>query len=237
MSPSSLNSIGRFFMANSQQLREINNGRIKFSKEAEVLQERVQVAVSEIREELLQLYPKIIFTYKKEISKNEIKKIIKSYNSSCGSYIANDESSVNPDGGFLFGRFNGKNKLILTVESKKQGTPASAKGSKGNAIERTFKNYNETILIQLHEKIFPYVLFVSGSDFEEGSSIRDRLTSMNLMRPFNQIELNKIPMGKNNLWSCASVFLKPDSFQASEIYDVSMDMCNKAIGYYLAYGN
>jgi len=223
-------------MANSSKLSEINQGRIKLTKEAEVLQEQVGIVINMIRDELPFMFPNVEFNYKKEIYKNELGKIIKAYNSSCGQYIANSDSNISPDGGFLFAKINNKNKLILTVESKKQGTPASEYGPKGNAIERSFKNYNEIAVIQMYEKIFPYVLFVSGSDFKDGSSIRDRLTSMNLMRPFNKIDLKKIKIkGSCSLYSCPSIFVQPEPFVIKEIFNICIEVCKKSIRYYLDY--
>ena len=221
-------------MANSSKLSEISQGRIKLTKEAEVLQEQVEIVVNMIRDELPFMFPNVEFSYKKEIYKNELGKIIKAYNSSCGKYIANSDSNISPDGGFLFAKINNKNKLILTVESKKQGTLASEFGAKGNAIERAFKNYNEISVMQIYEDIFPYVLFVSGSDFKEDSSIIDRLTSMNLMRPFNKIDIKKVKLkGVNRLFSCASMFIHPEPFNTREIFDICMKVCQQSIKFYL----
>tara|TARA_Y100000310_G_C20703345_1_gene832119 strand:- start:6387 stop:7085 length:699 start_codon:yes stop_codon:yes gene_type:complete len=225
-------------MANSKRLSEINQGRIKFTVEAEVLQEQVEVAVDAIREELPIIFPQIEFVYEREIYKNDIAKVVRGYNSSCGIRVANSDSSINPDGGFLFAKIDNEKKLILTVESKKQGTPASEFGTKGNAIERAFKNYNEVVVMQMYEDIFPYVLFISGSDFKEGSSICDRLTSMNLMRPVNKIDLKKVKLkGTETLFPCASMFVRPEPFEIKEIFDICLEVCKKSVRYYLNYGN
>lgn len=96
-----------------------------------------------------------------------------------------EKSFITPDGGFVYMRGkDGSRYPILISEVKNQGTNdiKEAKGekkqSKGNAIERLGKNVIVLRSYMMSEKIFPFVCFGDGCDFDAGSTILDRVLSI-----------------------------------------------------------
>ena len=74
----------------------------------------------------------------------------------------------------------------------------------------------------------PYVIFVQGSDFHQGSSIIDRLS---MLSPFNVLKTTE-----------TSVFIKindnwddePKTFSAAEMYDITLQRCKESLSHYKA---
>ena len=97
-----------------------------------------------------------------------------------------DTSFMSPDGGILYIEGNGDNLTypILISEVKNQGTndlrtkEGLPRQPKGNAIERLGKNLIGLRVALMKESIFPFVCFGYGCDFEQGSSILDRISTM-----------------------------------------------------------
>ena len=86
--------------------------------------------------------------------------------------------------------------MILISEVKNQGTndQRKAEGKKrqaqGNAIERLGKNVIGFRAAMLTEGIMPFVCFGYGCDFANDSSILDRVVTMAMFGPLNEIELS-----------------------------------------------
>jgi hypothetical protein len=80
---------------------------------------------------------------------------------------------------------------------KRQGTndvrelEGKGKQAKDNAIERLGKNLIGIRATLQYEKVTPFVCFGWGVDFAEGSSIRDRIITMNEFYPLNRIFIHK----------------------------------------------
>jgi type II restriction enzyme len=103
-------------------------------------------------------------------------------------------STMKPDGGILSVVDNdGTPHPILISEVKNQGTNAErlAEGkprqAKGNAIERLGKNVIGFRTVMLPQGIMPFVCFGYGCDFEEGSSILDRVLTIAMFGPLNEL--------------------------------------------------
>ena len=145
---------------------------------------------------------------------------------------SNKKSSIRPDGGVLF-----MNDIpILSTEAKKQGTnnqrkkDGKCKQAMGNAIERAHKNYNEIKNLQDPYLFTSYLLFGYGCDFQEGSSIVDRLSAMTYYDRFNTLHIKDeiIEKSINGINICerrkkASVFIQEEPFEESFIYNKSME--------------
>jgi type II restriction enzyme len=88
-------------------------------------------------------------------------------------------------------------RIALAVEMKRQGTndvrelEGKGKQAKDNAIERLGKNLIGIRATLQYEKVTPFVCFGWGVDFAEGSSIRDRIITMNEFYPLNRIFIHK----------------------------------------------
>lgn len=136
---------------------------------------------------LIERYPDINFTHISKIYQSDYaSRINPDYEPLCNNPF------ISPDGGIILANGN----PVFIGEAKKQGTNYNRiaqglpKQSCGNAIERAFKNYNELKAYMFDKDYFPYLLFVYGSDFEQGCSILSRLHSMTMFKPYNNLYIN-----------------------------------------------
>ena len=185
-------------------------------------------------------YPKLHFEWEQKLHGVDIMYQNSQLHPDLGQEISNPNSFIKPDGGFFYLiDKNGKSRLILSSEMKKQGTNDKRatkklkKQSMGNAVERFAKNPNVIKTIVEYEDIFPYVMFVSGCDFFKGSSIRDRLSSANRNAKFNIIHCLKKRLKNGNLEPIMSIFVKTEQWTLRQISNVLYKMASKSIKHYL----
>ncbi len=171
-------------------------------------------------EQLKKEYPQLSFQHRTSIKKEEINEALKKVDSELGQTLFVPNASIIPDGGIIEVKDDNDNwRIVLVSEAKHQGkdieniTAGKLVGAKnnqdlmaaGNAIERSHKNISEIANFMLSESHFPYVLFLTGSNFlTETISIQrpdgrvvtleynsgmlnrlDRLTSANYGMPIN----------------------------------------------------
>ena len=201
-------------MSTSEHLREthteLGGGRGIFTEGAKVLEGNVAQQVQELVSTLTILYPNIQFIWRKTLRKSDI--------SPERDYTPHSKGSgVKPDGGILFAKIDGELYPILVCEAKKQGTndvrmaEGKKKQGKGNAIERAFKNWAEFQIYFEKYDYFPYVIFAYGCDFEDGSSINDRMDAMTRYRPRN----NEYLFDPKQL---ATIYVQDKPFTNEEIF-------------------
>jgi type II restriction enzyme len=213
-------------MSNSDLLREtstnIGGGRSFFNEESKNIHKYAEIATDQIHKYLINKYPEYTFFHKKRITKMEIAEKL----NLDVDYSPQSNSWIQPDGGVLFMKYKGKEYPILISEVKKQGTnririsEGKSKQGKGNAIERAFKNVSEFKCFCNDLDYFPYVIFACGCDFEEGSSILDRLDALTLYYKRNEI----YALHKDQK---VTVFVQPEYFSLEYIYsklEVIVDM-------------
>ena len=215
-------------MSNSARLRQthkkIGGGKAIFNESAKSLENNLYSQVEKLISIFQTQYPDIEFRLSKKITKNEIAKKARRR-----SYTpCNPKSHIRPDGGILEARINRKWYPILVSEAKKQGTNTDRvkEGLKpqasGNAVERAAKNYLELMIYFEHFSYFPYIIFVSGCDFAEGSSINDRLDSMTKYYPRN-VDYTLHPK------KLATIYVKEEAFAPDDIFDKIYSMSVKVI--------
>lgn len=205
-------------MSNSQTLREthtkFSGGKNIFNEKAKSHEKSVVSVANEIFKIMSEKYPEYTFKMKKTLTKMEIAKELgrKNYKPE------NENSFVKPDGGILCVKIKNKLYPILISEAKKQGTnderllEGKNEQSKGNAIERAHKNYNEFLLCYCSKLSYlPYIMFAHGCDFHKGSSINDRLDAMTLYLPRNQLYIGKEKV--------ANIFLQIKPFDENFMFD------------------
>ena len=150
-----------------------------------------------------------------------------------------DGTYMEPDGGILsiVDRDGGRH-VILIVEVKNQGTndarakEGKPKQAKGNAIERLGKNVIGFRTAMLMENIMPFVCFGYGCDFADDSSILDRVITMAMFGPLNEIcVLNQGDAGQFNR---GSFFFREPEWSQQEMVKVMHEVANRSIHYYLA---
>ena len=216
---------------------------------------------------LEQEFPKFKFRYRKIISKKEINEKLNSVDSRLGVTRFLAGASIRPDGGVIEVADNeNKWRIVLICEAKHQGkdieniTHGVLVGKNknqelmtaGNALERSYKNINEIRNIMIDEKHFPYVLFLTGSNFltepitverpdgtkttlrhDDGRLNRlDRITAANFSLPINQNCCKNIFIsvdGQSVMLQAVSVFTKPTGWTIEEMLPIIMDVARTSL--------
>lgn len=151
-----------------------------------------------------------------------------------------DNSSIRPDGGILYieGRVGDTMKYpILISEVKNQGTndlrlkEGLPKQARGNAIERLGKNLIGLRTALMRESIFPFVCFGYGCDFEDESSILDRVSTMAMFGSLNTTYLYNEENGKFNR---GSFYFRENEWSVDEMFTVMKDIAERSILYYFS---
>jgi|ETNvirnome_2_130_1030620.scaffolds.fasta_scaffold08262_2 type II restriction enzyme len=225
-------------MSNSELLSETHTrdggGRHIFNKEAQVFEKKLSSAIPEVLTQLKETYSDWDFEHHNTIYKKEWHEWDDQYPQDFGTYYEINKPYFKPDGGIITATKNDKSYIIYVGEAKKQGTndiralEGKPKQSKGNAIERSYKNIQEVRML-MHMQgggYLPYVLFCHGCDFEPGSSILDRATALTWNSPFNRIYCENV-----SGFERASVFVSPEGFTREEMVDISFEMCERSLAW------
>ena len=150
-----------------------------------------------------------------------------------------DTSSMRPDGGILrLVGSDGETYPILISEVKNQGTndlrkqEGKKKQAKGNAIERLGKNVIGFRAAMMSEAIVPFLCFGYGCDFADDSSILDRVSTIAMFGPLNQI--NVVNQGDGGMFNRGSFFFREAEWSHDEMVEVMLDVAQRSIYYYFA---
>ncbi len=148
-------------------------------------------------------------------------------------------SSMRPDGGFLsIVDRDGTPHPILTTEVKNQGTnelratEGKKKQAKGNAIERLGKNVIGFRTAMMTETIVPFLCFGYGCDFAENSRILDRVSTIAMFGPLNQV--NVVNQGEKGSFNRGSFFFRENPWSIDEMYELMFEVASRAVHYYFA---
>lgn len=194
-------------------------------------------AMKIVQNNLQRLYPDIDFHHQSRLTKQEIVDLLRSNFPQHRDKFQDPEnkrSFIKPDGGFLFAEIGGKKRLILVSEAKRQGTnderekEGKSKQSQGNAVERLGKNLTEVRSIFAAHDITPFVCFGEGVDFSDGSSILDRVLTMNQNMPLNQTHVYRVPP-----FQPVSLYFRRRKWGVQPMADVMTDVASQSIEYYL----
>ena len=226
-------------MSNSAKLSETISKNKIASSSSMSQEEKVKTAAEHAIMILESKYPNIRFENRKILTKKEINRKLRRENRKYAKYQSSDKSDIRPDSG-LVGMYVDKEwKIIFVAEAKKQGTNKERmeKGhdrqAKGNAIERAPKNFNEIRNYMKSEKIFPFIVFASGCDFHDGSTISDRLTSINCACEINKLHIRKLKERSGNLEAVGSLFIREKEWTIPEIRKVLLEAAEISIKHYL----
>ncbi len=226
-------------MSNSNQLsktiskNKINNCR-SMSQEKKLV-DATDLTIKDIKNK----YPKIRFRHRKKIYKSEINEKLGLQHKDYGKNQSNPKSFIKPDGGIIEALVKGRWRIILISEAKKQGTndrrmkKGKSRQAMGNAIERIYKNPVEMKNFLKNEKIFPFVLFVSGCDFYKGSSIVDRLLALNCGCSTNEPHIHKMKEENGNLESICSVYVRVREWGIPKMHKILFEAAEISIKHYL----
>jgi type II restriction enzyme len=215
--------------------QKINQNKIfKDNDDAQKGQDTLEKAVLSVRGLLTKHYDSsfIQFKWAKELPQSAIAQVTKKYYGKNHDYVEGENPCIKPDGGIVFCELQNQKLMdmhtlpLFCSEYKKQGVDKDQ--AKGNAIERAYKNLQEYNLYTLFQPFSSYYIFCSGSDFVEGSSIRDRLTGATLKRPFNTSYYEKIKGDAS-----ASVYLKTETWSCDEMTNIMFEDSKKIIDSYI----
>lgn len=150
-----------------------------------------------------------------------------------------DTSYMKPDGGIIFLK-DKKNKSfpILISEAKNQGTndlraqEGKSKQAQGNAVERLGKNVIGFRTAIMHESIFPFVCFGYGCDFDDESSILDRVITISMFGELNKTRLYN--EGSHQQFNRGSFYFRNDVWSEEEMYSIMFDIASRSILYYFS---
>lgn len=160
-----------------------------------------------VLEQLQTDFPKLIFRYKKSVSKKEINEALQKVNPELGQTLFVPNSNIIPDGGLIEVNDDyGEWRVILVSEAKYQGKDIeNIKAGKlvgknnnqdlmvaGNAIERAHKNISEIANLMLGESHFPYVLFLEGTNFLTETVKITRPDGREVVLEYNSGSLNRL---------------------------------------------
>ncbi len=224
-------------MADSDFLRKNKNQHTIKNAFSRKMDSDIDIAVNQLIVHLQKKHPSLTFIHKKQLLLTEIiVDIVKQY----PQYVRNfsrvvDKSFIRPDGGFLYAADkSGSSKLILVAEVKRQGTndkrmsEGLPKQAKGNAIERLGKNLIGIRAIFKKENIIPFVCFGNGYDFQEGSTIRDRVVTMNDFFSLNQIFIEK----KYLPFEPVSMFFRYSGWSTGEMLKIMKEVAECAVQHF-----
>lgn len=224
-------------MANSDFLRSNKNQHSIKNAMSKKMDSSISVAVQRLIVLLRKRYPMLSFEHTKRLPLTELIANLSPHYPELKESFAKvmDESFIKPDGGFLYAfDATGKKHLILIAEVKRQGTndkrlkEGLTKQAKGNAIERLGKNLIGIRAIFKNEAIIPFVCFGSGYDFQPGSTIRDRVITMNEMFPLNEYFITK----KHAPFEPVSMFFRYKNWSTKEMVTIMHKIAEAAIQHY-----
>lgn len=150
-----------------------------------------------------------------------------------------ERSAMRPDGGIMsIVDKNGATYPILIAEKKNQGTndlraqEGKSKQAKGNAIERLGKNVIGFRTAMKDESIFPFVCFGDGCDFDDDSSILDRVVTIAQFGKLNVEHLHN--QGANNEFDRGTFYFRPSEWTEAEMAALSFKLAEKSVYYYFS---
>jgi type II restriction enzyme len=226
-------------MANSDFLRKNKNQHSIKNSISKKMDSNIGVAVKKLVAYLRKKYPTLTFNHRNTLPLSKIIVDLKKQHPKYARHFSHvmAESFIKPDGGFLYATDrNGNSKLILVAEVKRQGTndkrarEGLPKQAKGNAIERLGKNLTGIRAIFKKESMIPFVCFGSGYDFKDGSTILDRVVTMNDFFPLNRVFLEK----EHLPFEPVSMFFRYQDWNTKEMFQIMKGITEDAINHHFS---
>ena len=224
-------------MAKSDQLRQTRAGTV-INTTSRKQESDVYLALTSVMEKIASAYGLRLHHDLSWHLKYIVDSLRKNYPEEDFSYFF-ESSSIRPDGGIFSLLDNDGNKYpILISEVKNQGTNRKReeeglkKQAMGNAIERLGKNVIGLRTALMHEAIFPFVCFGYGCDFEETSSILDRVATIAMFGNLNKTYLHNT--GEGGRLNRGSFYFRGPKWSVDEMQNIMYDIAERSIFYYLS---
>ena len=224
-------------MANSDFLRKNKNQHSVKNSISKKMDSDVDVALQNMITELKKKFPELTFEHSSRLLVTQIILDLAAHYPQFEKNFSkvNKKSFIKPDGGFLYATDKkGNRKLILIAEVKHQGTndkrktEGLPKQAMGNAIERLGKNLIGIRAIFKAESMIPFVVFGSGYDFQDGSTILDRVVTMNDFFPLNKVFIEKTHLP----FEPVSMFFRYEDWSTMEMQETMLAIAIEAIEYH-----
>lgn len=219
-------------MAHKNRLRELRENTV-INNKSKHEDKDIFVCIMRVIEYIHEKYPELVIVHKKQMLIREIVDYVKKSTGIDDFHFELDTTFIKPDGGILFIKIGDILYPILMSERKNQGTndlrllEGKEKQGKGNAVERLGKNVIGLRTLMMSYDIFPFICFGDGCDFEAGSSIRDRVVTINQFG-----KLNKIYVKKENRLERGSFFFRSEHWTIDEMFEVMKEIVDQSISYY-----
>jgi len=196
-------------------------------------------ALEEVVDMLRESFPKIALHHEKEWLVADVIRRLRVEFPDVPFAEAFARSAMRPDGGILSikARDDGLHPILI-IEVKNQGTndlrlaEGLKRQAKGNAIERLGKNVIGFRSALLSEAIVPFVCFGYGCDFADDSSILDRVVTIAMFGPLNQISV--MNEGENKQFNRGSFFFREEEWSIAEMVEIMFEVATRSIHYYYA---
>ncbi|WP_406615705.1 EcoRI family type II restriction endonuclease [Mycoplasmopsis hyopharyngis] len=228
-------------MSNSEKLSEIQKEQVHGGQgltiDSEKQENELKKAVESILKSLNEKFPFLEIKIESSINLKEIVEKLKQKFPEEEWIYTFESSNIKPDGGILFIK-NFQEDIFLPIlisEAKKQGTNDKIKEitgktqACGNAIERLGKNVIGLRTWLKDEKIFPFVCFGYGWDFNSKSTILDRVVTI-----AEYGELNKIYLMDTEHTKRGCFYFKEEKWSIEEMKKVLLNISQRAIFYYFS---
>jgi hypothetical protein len=226
----------------SDRLRDNKNQHPRKNNESHNQDNIIKYCREVVLSKLKENYPNLTFGFDKTYGTQSLENII-------GQEPKTKSSSyIQPDGGLCYVLIKTKKRFILVPEQKKQGTndkrimEGKDEQSNGNAVERLGKNLDAFDILFGDEDIYPFVAFLQGCDFNDESSIPDRVRTLFKFQEPNQINLEWKQLQKHTFVG-GSYFMRGHSiydepgisdWTADEMIPIMYEIAYKATEYYLS---
>jgi type II restriction enzyme len=224
-------------MSQKNELR-VSRSNTKINNISKQQDKDIIVARDKVLRKIIEIYPNYNFFIKPCLYLSEMVKDIKEKTNCDDFHYESGNSFIRPDGQFIYIKINDKDYPILISEKKNQGTndvrisEGLKPQAKGNAVERLAKNILGVGMLLYTENIFPFVTFLDGCDFYEGSTIRDRVVTMANFGKLNTININKLIINNDKI-SRGTFFVRVPEWTIDEMYEILLKVTIISIDYYI----
>jgi type II restriction enzyme len=224
-------------MAKSDQLRVLRAGTV-INVTSKAQEERIAQALRQVVKQLQETWP-IALEHKWRWKLCDIVAHLEKHFPDVDFHCHSEKNFLKPDGGVLTMVANNNERFaILIPEVKSQGTnlkrirEGKPKQSMGNAIERLGKNVIGLRAALRNEAIFPFVCFGDGCDFEPGSYILDRVSTIAIFGHINETYLHAL--GPHGIFDRGSFYFRPDPWTLEEMREIMFDIAKRSVQYYFS---
>jgi type II restriction enzyme len=225
-------------MASKNDLR-IQRQNMVINNRSKMQESAMRKAIEHVKVRIIKKFPNINLKHVTEWKLKDVVEALRFNFPNVDFHYFFENSTMRPDGGIL-SLVDNKGKLypILIAEKKNQGTndlrlaEGKIKQARGNAIERLGKNVIGFRTAMKTETIFPFVCFGDGCDFNQKSSILDRVVTIAQFGRLNVIHLHN--QGPQCEFDRGTFYFREAEWTEEEMATLSACVAERSILYYFS---